>query len=236
MNINNRVDKHHTFFVLDFDRTLADSDKLLRAFIEVVNQYIDLPLEQVEKMNADVRRKGDSFDTATYVRDRLLAHHTKEDWDRLEKQFIQESRPLDMLMPGAAELLDFLEENQLPYGVLTYGNPLWQRLKLAASKFNHVRRIVTTNKYKGELIASWQQENGAFILPGEFASAHAQRIVLIDDKAQSFRGFPEQNAIGYQVVDYAQLLPAQSGALPRNVTHLPSLSELIPILAKEHSA
>lgn len=223
-----------TFFVLDFDRTLADSDKLLDVFIEVTNQYIDLPREQIEKIDTDVKAKGDSFDTASYVRDYLQAHHSREAWSRLEQQFIHESRSLNMLLPGADELLRFLDEHSLPYGVLTYGNPLWQHLKLAASGFNHVRRIVTTQKFKGELIATWQQGDG-FVLPEEFHHVQARQIILIDDKAQSFRGFPLMHARGFQVVDYTKLLPAQSGAVPQNVAHVSSLTELVRIFEEVYS-
>ena len=146
-----------TFYIIDFDRTLADSDKLLEVFIGVANQYIELPLEQVEKIDADVKAKGDSFDTANFVRAHLADKGDLDQWERLEKQFIHESRALNMLLPGANELLAFLDSKQLPHGILTYGNPLWQHLKLTAAGYNHVPRIVTTNKHKGVLISSWQR-------------------------------------------------------------------------------
>lgn len=215
-----------TFYVLDFDRTLADSDKLLEVFISVTNQYIDLPLEQVEKIDADVKSKGDSFDTATYVRDQLASQDASDQWKKLEKQFIHESRSLNMLMPGAAELLSFLDSRGDKYGVLTYGNPLWQHLKLAASGFNHVRRIVTTDKYKGMFIMSWQQES-QFHLPLEFGGGIVDRVVLVDDKAMSFVGFPGEPSKGYHVLDPAVALPAQLGEIPQQVTQVATLQDVV---------
>lgn len=219
-----------TFYIVDFDRTLADSDKLLQVFVGVTNQYIHLPIEQIEKIDADIKAKGDSFDTATYVRDHLATQGASDQWEKLEKQFIHEARSLNMLLPGANELLDFFEVRGDSYGILTYGNPLWQHLKLTASGFNHVRRIVTTDKHKGMLISCWQRDDGLFHLPAEFGGGEVVRIVLIDDKAASFDGFPVEPSQGYQPLDYATALPAQLGDVPRNVTHTTSLHQIIDLL------
>lgn len=219
-----------TFYIVDFDRTLADSDKLLEVFIEVANQYIDIPIEQVRKIDADIKAKGDSFDTAKYVRDNLSGAGALEQWHKLEKQFIHESRALNMLLPGANELLEHLNKNHMRHGILTYGNPLWQHLKLTASGFNHVRRIVTTNKHKGHFISSWQQEDGSFRLPQEYGGGSSRCIVLIDDKAASFDGYPSEPSYGYQVLDEHNVLPAQLGETPSNVTRMTSLYQVIESL------
>lgn len=219
-----------TFYIVDFDRTLADSDKLLQVFVEITNQYINLPLDRIEKIDADIKAKGDSFDTASYVRDHLAEQGESELWERLEKQFIHESRALNMLLPGANELLEYLNKQHLSHGILTYGNPLWQHLKLTAAGFNHVHRIVTTNKHKGVLISSWQRDDGLFHLPPEFGNVVTNKIVLIDDKAASYEGFPAEPSHGYQVLDYATALPAQLGDVPRNVTHVTSLQQVIDLL------
>lgn len=228
--MNTLVKQNNTFYILDFDRTLADSDKLLQVFVAVTNQYIDLPLEQVKKIDADIKSKGDSFDTATFVRDELAAQSRVSEWENLQQQFIRESHSLNMLLPGATELLDFLETRGEYCGILTYGNPLWQHLKLRASGFGHVKCIVTTNKRKGVLISSWQQGNGNFVLPGAFGGGEAGRIVLIDDKAASFDGFPGEPSHGYQVLDRATALPAQLGDVPSNVTHVSTLQAVIELL------
>lgn len=219
-----------TFYIVDFDRTLVDSDKLLQVFIEITNQYILLPLERVQKIDADVKAKGDSFDTASYVRDHLADQDSLDLWERLQKQFIHESRALNMLLPGANELLAYLNRTHKSHGILTYGNPLWQHLKLTASGFNHVHRIVTTDKHKGRLISGWQQSDGSFHLPPEFGGRVVERVVLIDDKSASYDGFPPEPSHGYQPLDYATALPAQLGDVPRNVTHVTSLHQVIDIL------
>lgn len=215
------------FFIVDFDRTTADSDKLLEVFLSVVDHYLDLPREQIEAADADVKARGDSFDTASYVRNYLADHDEADKWDQLTKQFIHESRSLNMLMPGASELLQYLDESKIKYGILTYGNPLWQHLKLSAAGFNHVRRIVMTTKEKGRLIAGWQQPDGLFVLPHELGGGTVRSVAMIDDKAVSFEGFPGLPSTGLWVLDPAHELISQQGVVPDNVTRFRNLAETL---------
>ena len=218
------------FYVVDFDRTLVDSDKLLEVFIEIANKYFDIPREQIEKADLDVKQRGDSFDTAGYVRDHLADKGMSDEWGKLERQFIHESRALNMLLPGAAELLEQLTNKGSRYGILTYGNPLWQHIKLTAAGFNHVPRIVMEHKEKGRLIRSWQREDTTFRIPHEFGGGSASRIILIDDKAVSFAEFPDQPSEGLWVVDTSNMLPSQHGEVPVNVRHVSDLYEAIECL------
>lgn len=221
-----------SFYIIDFDRTLADSDKLFDVFLGVVDHYLVLPREQVESAYADVKARGDSFDTASYVRDHLADRGDTDQWEQLEKQFIHESRALNMLLPGAVELLAYLHSSRSRYGILTYGNPLWQHLKLTASGFNHVHRIVMEQKEKGRLVSSWLHSDGLYHLPQEFGGGTARRIIMMDDKAVSFEGFPAEPSVGYQVVDQSKILPSQVGDIPANVTIFGTLHAVIADLSK----
>lgn len=215
------------FYILDFDRTLADSDKLLEVFIQVSEEYLAIPRSVIEAADADVKRRGDSFDTAGFVRDYLMEHEQLSQWDNLVKRFIHESRSLDMLMPGASELTELLESRDDRYGILTYGNPLWQGLKLSAAGFNHVPHIVTTSKRKGALISTWQSGDGSFAIPRELGGGVADLIVLIDDKAVSFADFPPLPSYGFHVLDLQNALPAQVGDVPVNVSVVKSLFDAV---------
>lgn len=219
-----------TFYIVDFDRTLADSEKLFEVFVEVSQQYTMLPQEQIVAAHEQMIRKGDSFDTASYIRDHLFEAGEGDKWNELEKRFIHEARSLNMLLPGANELLEALHAREQRYGILTYGNPLWQHLKLTATGFNHIHRIITVNKQKGKLVASWQQSDGSFKLPSEFGGGSVDRVVMIDDKALSFEGFPGFPSQGYYVVDPENALPSQQGETPENVTHCQTLTEAQAIL------
>jgi phosphoserine phosphatase len=215
------------FYIVDFDRTLVDSDKLTEVFIEVADQYGAISREQVAKADADMKQTGDSFDTAGFVRDHLTNEGRIDLWQDLEKQFIHESRSLNMLLPGAEELLEWLAQHGKRYGILTYGNPLWQRLKLTAAGFKHVRHIIMEQKEKGKLITSWQQPDGTFRIPESLGRCEVERVVMIDDKAISFAGFPDGPSKGYWVLDPNNELPSQKGEVPVNVVRVSNLFEVI---------
>jgi phosphoglycolate phosphatase-like HAD superfamily hydrolase len=222
--------KDAEFYIVDFDRTLVDSDKLLEVFIEVTQEFMDMPKEQIEAAHEDVKMRGDSFDTAGYVRDHLFAEGNGEDWDQLEKRFIHESRSLNYLMPGAAELLEWLAAHGKHYGILTYGNPLWQRLKLTAAGFNHAHHMILEHKEKGKLIRTWQNNDGSFRLPDALGRHSASHIVMIDDKAVSFDQFPGGASRGYWVLDPTNELPSQQGTVPSNVARHNNLQSVIKAL------
>jgi phosphoglycolate phosphatase-like HAD superfamily hydrolase len=216
-----------TFYIVDFDRTLADSDKLLEVFMTVSEQHLAIPRSEIEKVDRDVKARGDTLDIVHYVRDQLVAKGQDVEWNEVEKQFIHESRGLNMLLPGAAELLEFLESNHHSFGILTYGNPMWQRMKMTAAGFKYVPHIITESKEKGRFIRHWQQPDQTFAIPEELGGGTAETIVLIDDKADSFIGFPDAHSKGYWVLDPAHELPAQQGSVPVNVDRYANLTDLL---------
>lgn len=220
----------HGFYIVDFDRTLADSDKLLEVFIEIADKYFQIPKEQIEKVDADIKQRGDTFFLASYVRDQLNEEGRIEEWADLEKQFIHESRALNYLLPGAAELLEWLAANGKRYGILTYGDPLWQHLKLTAAGFNHVRHIIMEQKEKGKFISGWQRPDGTFRIPDALGRGDADFIVMFDDKAVSFSDFPTAPSHGYWVLNPEHELPSQQGTVPSNVTRYTNLFEVIETL------
>lgn len=226
MSATNSID----FYIVDFDRTLVDSDKLFEVFIGIAHNYFDIPREQIEKANEDMKARGDSFDTAGYVREHLYELDRGDEWNSLKKAFVQECQALNMLLPGAAELIEWLESNDKQYGILTYGNPMWQGLKITAAGFEQTNHIVMVHKEKGRLISSWQDESGIFNLPEAFGSGVVDRIIMIDDKAVSFSEFPGEPSHGYWVLDPANELPSQQGSVPDNVTRCKDLYAAIDTL------
>ncbi|HRQ87049.1 MAG TPA: hypothetical protein PLY16_02975, partial [Candidatus Saccharibacteria bacterium] len=95
-----------------------------------------------------------------------------------------------------------------------------QAHKLKLSGLSGIPYLMT-GEAKGELIASWQDENGLFTVPKELgdSSVKYSSIVLIDDKARSFKGLPRQ-ARGYWLSETSDtILPSHEGAVKR-ITHL----------------
>lgn len=219
------------FYIVDFDRTLVDADKLLEVFIEIAHRYFDIPREQIEKANEDIKARGDSFDTAGYVREHLYEQDRGDEWKSLKKAYIQECQALNMLLPGAAELIQWLESHDKQYGILTYGNPMWQGLKITAAGFEQTNHIVMVHKEKGRLIGSWQDESNTFRLPEAFGGGLVDRIIMIDDKAISFGEFPGLPSKGYWVLDPAHELPSQQGTVPSNVERHDDLLSVLETLS-----
>ncbi len=221
--------KNNTFFVVDFDRTLVDSDKLLEVFVEIASRYSTISSEQVRKLDFEIKQRGDSLFLAQYVRETLNDEGRLSDWEKLEKDFIREARHLNFLLLGADEFLEWLTLNNRDFGILTYGDPLWQKLKLSATGFNHVRHIVTEHKEKGKLIAKWLQDDGGFTVPKEYGGGTYEKLVLIDDKAVSFKDMPSI-AIGYWVLASGHELPSQVGDTDHNVTRYDNLLDILKVV------
>ena len=215
------------FYIVDFDRTLVDSDKLLDVFITIANKYYNIPREQIEKAHEDIKARGDSFDTAGYVREHLYEEDRGDEWGHLKATYAKECEALNMLMPGASELIEWLESNDKRYGLLTYGNPLWQGMKLAAAGFEQTPHIVMVHKEKGKLISTWKNEDGTFLIPDAFGGGIVDRIVMIDDKAVSFSDFPSVPSQGYWVLDPGNELPSQQGSVPDNVVRYTDLFSVL---------
>jgi hypothetical protein len=229
------------FFVLDFDRCIGNTSKLHTLLEAVVANETDITPEQMQQARSMVEQSGGSFDTAQYVRDMLHASGKPDDWARVADHFIAEGRQDDMLEPGAAELLDVLEESGAPYGIVTYGGELWQTAKLLASGLEHVPYLVTTIKQKGRLLADWQILGAeGFAVPPEL-SPHghiiSRRLTLIDDKATSFTGLP-RGADGIHVLPPAgePLLISQRGSVPEQVRERHGLKQVIPLIKEQLSA
>ena len=218
--------KEAEYYIVDFDRTLVDTDKLNEVFIEICEQYGVISRERLMKVDAEVKQNGDSFGMAKYVRDTMAEQDRDGEWGKLEKQYIHESRALNYLLPGAAELLEWLAAHGKRYGILTYGNPLWQRMKLTAAGFNHTHHIILEKKEKGRFISKWQRSDGLFKIPDALGRGTVDRIVMIDDKAVSFDSFPGNPSAGYWVLDSARELPSQQGVVGSNVIRCQNLAEV----------
>lgn len=216
-----------TFYILDFDRCIGNTDALFDIFERTIISHTGVTAWTLRNVRHEVEAVGDSFDTATYVRAQLHLQHQEHKWRELEEDFISSCLNEDMLHPGSRELIAWLNEQNLPYGILTYGEKTWQKLKLKAAGLGKTPQLITDNKHKGSLLQTWQQADGTFALPHELGGGTYSAVVLIDDKAVSFDGFPSLPSQGYWVLDKHHILPSQEGSVPENVRRLTSLKELL---------
>jgi len=202
MTVTIAFDPKNTFFILDFDRTLANTDKLHDTLERVITETTGISTDFLRAARRKVEQGGESFDTIEYVRQYLAESGADDQWLAIQQAFIRESEKEEMLEPHARELLALLNEKRLPYGIITYGGEAWQLAKIEATNLLDIPHLVTHIKKKGELLAGWQQEDGTFIVPPllskDFQQQNVKTLIFVDDKPISFVDMPD-GVIGIHV-------------------------------------
>lgn len=207
----------NTFFAIDFDRCLSDTDRLDVIFYEVVEKNPRLDSSHLKALREEIESKGGSFDQITELQKIL----NPEELNELFETFIIEGKKHDLLAYGARDFLTILDEQHIDYGIVSFGHPDWQTVKIKASGLSQVPAYIIDHPYKGELIKSWQDGEGRFHIPSALTVTevpmNAETIVLLDDKAGAFQNLPKE-ARGYWVQSLTRpLSPSQQGSIPRNV-------------------
>lgn len=126
----------------------------------------------------------------------------------------------DNIFPDAKELLDQIEENEIPAIIYTYGDEEWQTKKHAdlLNKPN-IPMFVTDREDKCRQLG--ERYNGIVHMIGDYA---AKNIVMIDDKKKSFEDSSNlQNATMYYV---ERNLKDQPEELESGVITIQSLDEI----------
>jgi len=214
----------NTYYLLDLDRCLINTNALHMVFDEIVRSTGILDVNDIIAAKKFVEdSSGGSFDTAEFVRTELKKRGQLDKWDDIQHEFIQASKDYDYLMPGARELIELLTNRDEHFGVITYGGAVWQQVKMQAAGIDSIPHIITSQKNKGILISQWAEEG---CVPNELECVPFDKVILVDDKVISFNGFPLENAKGYQVRTGVDILVDES-QLPRNVTSVESLFDVI---------
>ena len=216
------------FFVLDLDRCLLDLNETMRQYNELVTQQYPSLGAQLYRTSRAAVASGDSFDTYKYLAAELDDRAVEE----LNAFFVKSVENSSLLNAGAKELMEYLDLSEHEYGILTYGSLEWQEFKLRASRLDCVPHLVTDQKEKGRLIASWRRPNGEFAVPSRLLahigqSAVYSSVVLVDDKPTSFIGLP-LSARGYLYKNpQYETLPSQQGNVSGTVTIIDDLRRVV---------
>lgn len=216
------------FFVLDLDRCLLDLDETMRRYSELVTQYHPSLGARLDWACTEAESNGDSFDVYKYLVNEL----DKEAIEDLNRFFITMVENENLLNAGAGELTENLALSKHEYGILTHGSLRWQTLKLRASGLDRVPHLITAQKEKGRLIASWRQANGEFLVPNQLLTQFGQSaifssVILVDDKADSFTGLPP-GAHGYLYRNpHYKTLPSQRGDISGAVTIIDDFRQVV---------
>jgi hypothetical protein len=228
------------FYVLDFDRTLVNTDKLYDILKDVLEKETNSDVSRLlDVARIESEEAGGSFETIDYLR-RLLAEGYHEDaWPRVQRAFNAQAQHEDALEPGAKELLGLLADKSLLHGIITFGNEAWQLAKLEATGLLAMPYLVTSIKEKGLLLSGWKHHSdSSFIIPPamtrDFTPVVVESIVFLDDKAVSFQDLPTGVQGVFVRSPSGELLPSQEGALPEGVTSVVGLSGAIELLFPAH--
>jgi len=220
------------FYVLDFDRCLGQTEKFQALLEEIITNEGIVDLEMIQYAHQEVKKTGGSFDTAAYVRQVLKDRRLDVNriWGKIEADFVAAAQKEDMFEPGAENLLKILKAKNAHFGIVTFGGYDWQTAKLRAAGLLEVPYIITSYKEKGQMIASWQQDDKRFLIPKELSAENAliaEKIVLIDDKPVSFDGNPPE-VIGFCVSPIAT--PDRPTTLPANVRIVSDMAQVTKVL------
>ncbi len=195
-----RLQTTEVFYVLDLDRCLVNTEKLLASLLEIIEHKAGIPPEEIDIARRECEKAGGAFDIVDYVMGSFdgRGQDGPAKWEEIKHDFITASRQHDMLAPHAGELLEALERKKIHYGIVTYGMDIWQLTKIAAAGLAEIPHVVTHDVVKGRLISSWQLASGHFLIPRALSGAAglvAGRIVFVDDKPVSFGSIPPE-AVG----------------------------------------
>lgn len=223
--------KLSAFWAIDFDRCIGNVDRLYELLEAIVTEVASLDVAQLESARQEVELSGGSFDVLGYLRD--MTKIDQATYEQVLRTFLERAHPIrqQLLEPGAEALFAYLEQYEIPYAIVSYGNPAWQLLKIQAVGHGALPIHVTHYPEKGRLIASWfDQPSGHFIIPQDITGSDTlivDEVVLIDDKAKAFDGLP-LTARGYWVKSLSgMLLASQEGSVPERVMSAQGLEAVI---------
>jgi hypothetical protein len=178
-------------FIIDLDRTLIDTDKIVRALaISLKQQGYDGDglvdeIERARLSENDINAKE------------AISSLGKEAWKGVEGYLLEEAKKNTFVFDDAQPFLESLRSAMLPHIILTFGvSRDWQNLKLRSSGLGHIPSIVSDSREKSKTINSWKDQDGVYVPPG-FGQLSSSSIVLIDDRPDAFLDISEKDFKGY---------------------------------------
>jgi len=211
------------FHILDLDRTLLDTSKLAHHLKEIIARHDVRLAEDISKQLASHARQQKSFFIFEYIAQRV-GH---EKLDRLVNELNYIAPASELLLPGANERITFAKSQPgWSVGILTYGSPRDQKIKLKLAGLQMERHLVTDEPKKGSTLASWKLPSGKYKLPIEFGGHTVDILTLDDDKLIAFDGLPDD--VFGQWVTHASIGGAvEMQKLPPHIRAVADLGEAI---------
>lgn len=223
--------EHKTFQLIDLDRTLFDTSAFIKAITNEINKiHPGLGAKLDEKVEAAYEREETFF---------LLRHLRNEQGDAalesLMQRVVKAHGTETFILPGAREriaLANSLKAKGCGWGILTYGDKIDQRMKLRIMDLEDAPVYFTRTPNKGEVLRTWQTEDGMFRLPAAYGGGYVDRLTLEDDKLRAFTHLPEK-VLGIWVKASSEGKPLPT--TPLGTVHVNNLRESIEYLKTQLS-
>jgi len=214
------------FHILDLDRTLLDTSKLAHHLKEIIARHDVRLAEDISKQLTRHAQQQKSFFIFEYITQRV-GH---EKLDRFVNELNYVAPASELLLPGANERIAFAKSQPgWSVGILTYGSPRDQKIKLKLAGLQMERHLVTDEPKKGSTLASWKLPSGKYKLPIEFGGHTVDILTLDDDKLIAFDGLPDD--VFGQWVTHASIGGAvEMQKLPPNIRAVSNLEASIEYL------
>ena len=194
--------QYDEFFAIDFDRVLGNTPELYNLFLEVLKASGNLStIAALENAYQDSVESGTSFSVTSFIQQQNMID--EDVLEMLGDDFVIKAEQLrqTLSMEGAHEFIEHLRQEGIPHGILSYGDKSWQEMKIQASGFGDVPRMIIEHKQKARQAAEWF-DGQKFHIPRQLTVGRqllaVSRVVVIDDKQVAFEGMPA-NMQGYLV-------------------------------------
>lgn len=188
------------FQLIDLDRTLFNTVLFVAHISERVDAERPGMGAELRQQFEEAYQREQTFFILSYLRELF-----GDSWfEAMVTTMVAENGPDAYMQPGARErlaLAETLSDVQPGWGILTYGNPKDQALKLAIAGLQDARVYISDSPDKGEVIATWKQEDGTYVLPPELTTNTVDLLTFEDDKLRAFQNLPE-DVIGIWLTQY----------------------------------
>jgi hypothetical protein len=108
---------------LDADRCILDTEKAYHAATVAVEKVTPLTKAQIDAEYRRLKLLKQSFNVVGYVEEQLDSLQGNYTWDNdVQPAFAEEGAKMDLLMPGAVDMIHALEQENVHFGINTYGS------------------------------------------------------------------------------------------------------------------
>lgn len=213
------------FYLLDLDRTMYDTKKANEVFYDCIAEIDPAAAVSIKQQATEMDAAFKTFGLLDMTTEAIGPAEA----ERVAAAFYRQAQKRPLLYEEVPTLLDFVANvPNSAYGILTFGTPKGQRLKLEVTGLSHIPTLVTDQIDKGHLLSSWRRD-GVFYLPAELGGFVVRELVFADDKAVSFVGQPD-GVIGYHSLKYAK-----DNEVPSTEAHVTVVDSLIDMIAIERA-